>query len=177
MPAMPIRAGHVPGSAEVVALGASEVPAPALEQAESAVVDRIEKHLALSGDPRTPDALPAALRLRNDPGCAATLAELRDERAIPLLVRCLAGDYARAAEAESPWRFGTAVMPALIRAVETVSPEASPDSACEIGRAAAVEVLGRIGGRFARQPLLRALHDRNRHVRLSAARRMRERKS
>lgn len=142
-------------------------PDPFSQEAEAVMVSHIAEHLSAHRSPAVIDALLHALRTRPLAACARTLGELGDRRAIPLLVDCLAEDAARSAAMTALRRFGRETI-APLRAllgmphyVHGIEPPTHID-----GRTAAATLLGELGDR---SPLLRALYDRERSVRLAAA--------
>jgi HEAT repeat protein len=146
---------------------AARTPDPLSQQAEDVVASRIAEHLALRPAPAVFEALLDALSIRPLPAYARALGQLADARAIPALALCLYEDAARPAAAQALRRFGAAAAPALRtllatpRQVRTLEPPV-----CIAGRAAAAMLLGELGQI---QPLIAALSDRERAVRVAAA--------
>jgi len=83
-------------------------------EAERVVVDRIANHLCAHRENDVIEALLEALRITPYPACARALGELKDPRAIPLLIECLHDDAARGAALDALRRFGWDACPALI---------------------------------------------------------------
>jgi HEAT repeat protein len=140
---------------------------PVFQEAEAVVVSRIVTHLSRHQRRSATDALLESMRLRPGPACAQALGELGDPRAIPLLVRSLGEDAAREAAMDALRRFGRAPVLRLHAAlarphlVGDIEPPTSVDA-----RAAAAVLLGELGECA---PLLLALEDRARLVRVAAA--------
>jgi hypothetical protein len=140
---------------------------PVFQEAEAVVVGRIATHLSRHQRHSATEALLESMRLRPGPACARALGELRDPRAIPLLVRSLGEDAARDAAMNALRRFGRTpilrlrALLARPHYVGDIEPPTSIDA-----RAAAAVLLGEI---VERAPLLLALEDRARPVRVAAA--------
>ncbi|MGH8317959.1 MAG: HEAT repeat domain-containing protein [Steroidobacteraceae bacterium] len=151
-------------------------PSPTLLEAESILVNHIAEHLSRFPRPEVTEALLSALRRRRYPYCAAALGLTGDPRAIPLLVQCLYEDPARPAAAAALRRFGQETLEPLAHALleapsgGTLEPPSRID-----GRVAAARLLGdfaRVDSRgtpFAIAPLVKALSDSQRAVRVEAA--------
>jgi HEAT repeat protein len=140
---------------------------PTFREAEAVVVSRIVTHLSRHQRRSATDALLESMRLRPGPACAQALGELRDPRAIPLLVGSLTEDAARGAAMNALRRFGRTPVLRLHAALARphhggdIEPPTSIDA-----RAAAATLLGELGERA---PLVLALEDRARAVRIAAA--------
>lgn len=118
-------------------------PLPALLEAESILVNHIAEHLSRFPRPEVTEALLSALRRRAYPYCAATLGLTGDPRAIPLLVRCLREDAARAAAAGALRRFGHATVRPLAQFLLEPKIRGMPEPpSWRDGRVAAARLLG-----------------------------------
>jgi HEAT repeat protein len=141
---------------------------PVLLEAEDLIVNRIAEHLGTGRESNATDALLEALSRRAYPNCARALGKRAEPRAIPLLVRCLHEDTARAAAVEALQPFQQAAIEPLIRGLNDVPN--GPEAPSHIdGRAAAAALLGGLAGLAAKRALLHALSDNQDPVRLAAA--------
>ncbi len=142
-------------------------PEPLCREAEGVIVGRIADQLDHHRSAAVVEALLDALRARPYPACARLLGEMRDPRAISLLIQCLHEDAARAAAMGALLRFGRAAVAPLRATLATphVVHELEPPTWID-GRAAAATLLGELGDI---RPLISALDDQQRSVRLAAA--------
>lgn len=140
---------------------------PQFREAEAVVVSRIVAHLSRHHRQAAVEALLESMRERPGPACAQALGELRDPRAIPLLIQSLGEDAAREAAMKALRHFGRA--PLLRLRAALACPHyvsgTEPPRGVE-ARAAAATLLGELG---AQSPLLLALEDQARAVRVAAA--------
>jgi HEAT repeat protein len=140
---------------------------PSFREAEAVVVSRIVTHLSRHERHEAAEALLESLRERPGSACAEALGELRDPRAIPLLVRSLAEDAAREAAMRALRHFGRAPILRLRAALACPQLTGGIESPTNVdARAAAATLLGELGERA---PLLLALDDSARGVRIAAA--------
>jgi len=144
-------------------------------EAERVVIDRIANHLCAHRENDVIEALLEALRITPYPACARALGELRDPRAIPLLIECLHDDAARGAALDALRRFGRDACPALIGTLIRPRLRRGLEAPSSIdARVAAARLLGELA-QVALAPsaadvaLRTALTDRQRAVRIEAA--------
>ena len=143
---------------------------PVLRFAEDAVANRIAEHLGAHPDPAVADALLAALTRRPLAGCARSLGQLRESRAVPLFAGCLYDDFARDAARDALVELGEASTFELSRVLLEPRDECGLEGSNDVAaRVAAAEALGGIGGSQAEYALLRAQQDPQRAVRIAAA--------
>ncbi len=141
---------------------------PVLRLAEDVVLDAIAARLAILNEHRAVEPLIALLRERPHAGCARALGRLAGREAIPVLVACLSEDFARSPAADALRRLGVDAGDALARALIRVTAADEVEGSSSIqGRCTAADLLGEIGNLTV--PLVWALFDRERPVRLHAA--------
>lgn len=140
---------------------------PAFREAEAVVVRHIATHLRQRPTPFAIDAVLDAMRVRPNAACAELLGEHGNPQAIPPLLSALREDAVREAAMNALRRFGRVSVLRLRAAlamphyVGGIEPPTSIDA-----RAAVAALLGELGERT---PLILALDDRTRSVRLAAA--------
>ncbi len=148
---------------------------PVSLEAESVIVNCIADHLSRRPGRAITQVLLDALSVRPYPLCAMALAQRRDARAIPLLVKCLNDDTARSAALYALRCYGRVACPALVELVLEPQPANGMEAPSHLdGRAAATRLLGELvdaglAPAGASLVLRAALSDPRRPVRLEAA--------
>jgi len=142
---------------------------PVLSLSEDEVVSAVADAIARSPESEDAEILRWALERRPNAAIARALAGMHDVASIPLLVRCLSDDTSADAAKDALRTLGTPAVAALTAVALLPSSEGEEGATAVRARVRALEVLGRIGGEATDLPLVWALSDGEREVRITAA--------
>jgi HEAT repeat protein len=147
-----------------------DVPDPIKSLAEEAVRDCICHALQRLGDKKAIESLLIALETYHLVGAAEALAEFREPRSIPILVRILEDSFKRARVSDAILNFGTDAIEELVRTTEVKGLREDTEILPSLERRAeAAKLLGLIGDKSVIPWMLCMLDDEQELVRFEAA--------